>query len=102
MTSTSPWRIEAVTVDPITDEIVDWLVSNPGPTMRGWLGSKFPPGVRSRPMPELRVTYIKTGHGRRAQIIKDDRRYRARYRGELMTLEAATKMMKEDLTHGRE
>lgn len=101
MTSVSPWRVEALTVDPRTDEIVDWIAVNPGPTMRGWLGSKFQPGVAARPIPELRVVYVKTGQGKKAQIVKDGRWYRARYNGELLTLEAATKMMKKDLTHGR-
>lgn len=101
MTSKSPWRIEAITVDPQTNEIGDWVMLNPGPEMRGWLSGRFKPGVAPRDLVMLSVIYLPTGRGLRARIIRDKKRFRAHHNGQLHTLEAATKMMKEDLLHGR-
>lgn len=103
MTSQSPWKIEAVLYDPKADEQLDWIDSNPGPAMRGWLASKFSPaigGVRGRSMVMLMTTHLPSGATRQGRIMKDGRRYRVRYNGELLTLEAAVKMMKEELKRG--
>jgi hypothetical protein len=104
MVSKSPWKVEAVLYDPKAEEQLDWIEIAPGPTMRGWLGDKFSPcigGVMARAVTFLMVTRLSSGATKQARIIKDRRKYRARYNGELLTLEAAVKMMKEELRLGR-
>jgi len=98
MTSKSPWRIEAIQQRRETDEEIDWFYGNPGPEMRGRVGKWFKPGISG---PDtvvwLRVTALASGHCKRAKIIKDGTKYVAIYDGESLTLEAATKKMKEEL-----
>lgn len=98
MTSRSPWKIFLVLTK--NEEEIDWYTCNPGPEMRGMLGRWFGPPHKGKS--ELVVEHLASGRALRATIIKDRRRYRARYKGELLTLEAAAKMMKEELRlHGR-
>lgn len=97
MTSRSPWHIEAIQQRSETDEEIDWYQGNPGPAMRGSISKWFKPGVGPCTTVWLRVTYLATGHVRRVKVIKDGRRYLALYGGEDLTLEAATKKMKEEL-----
>lgn len=100
MSSKSPWKVQAVLHDPKAEQEIDWIETNPGPTMRAWLGDKFSPcigGVLARAMVILMVTYLPTGQSKQARIMKDKRKYRAKYNGELLTLEATVKMMKEEL-----
>lgn len=98
MTSKSPWRIEAIQQRRDTDEEIDWFIGNPGPEMRGRIGRWFRPGISG---PDtvvwLRVTALASGRHKYAKIIKDRRKYAAIYDGESLTLEAATKKMKEEL-----
>ena len=102
MTSKAKWRVEGLSVDSENGEILDWVALNPGPAMRAWFGNQLKPGIGpSHESIMLSVIDLSTGKGLRAKVIKDRRRYRAKYNGELLTLEAATKMMKEDLSHGR-
>lgn len=104
MTSKSSWKVEAIVHDPEAEEQLDWIHCNPGPRMRGWLGDKFGPcigGPFARAITILQVTHLPSARALQARISKDRRRYLAKYKGELLTLETATKMMKEDLLHGR-
>lgn len=98
MTSRSPWKIQLIVTK--GEEEVDWVSCNPGPEMRGYLTKCF--GPRWDRSVHLVVDHLPSGTSKKAKIIKDRRRYRAKYNGELLTLEAAAKMMKEELRlHGR-
>jgi hypothetical protein len=98
MGSKSPWKIEAVRRLIETDEDLEWFTCNPGPQFRGQLSSWFKPGI-SGPNTRilLRVIYLPTGQVKEARISKSGRRYTVYYEAAYLTLEAATKKMKEDL-----
>jgi len=96
MTSTSPWKVEVTRR--FVDEDMDWFTGNPGPEMRGRIGSWFKPGVGGPDWTAwLRVVRLATGEMKEAKISKDGRRYTARFQGQDLTLEEATKKMKEEL-----
>lgn len=98
MTSKSPWSIEAVQQGLDTDEVTDWYQGNPGPAMRGCIGSWCKPGMaKPDKVIWLHVTHLATGCTKKARIFKERRRYVACYEGENLTLEEATKRMKEEL-----
>ena len=98
MSSRSPWHIYLAKKK--DGEEIDWYTCNPGPVMREVLGSWFGPRIEYRI--ELVIEHLPSGHVARATIIKDRRRYQAKYKRELLTLEATAKMMKEELRlHGR-
>jgi len=100
MTSKSPWRTEIVRR--YIDEEIDWVDCNPGPEMRGILGRWFKPGISGPDTTVwLQVKHLSDGRAVRVPISKDGRRYKAKYGGEYLTLEAATKKMKEELRPGR-
>lgn len=95
------WNIEVIRRRTDGSGEIDWVRVNPGPAMRGHVGSWFRPGIAG-PSTEvvLKVTHVPSLRAEEAVIIKDRRRFRARHKGELLTLEAAAKMMKEELLNG--
>lgn len=66
--------------------------------MRGSIGKWIKPGIAGPSTTVwLRVVYLATGQVKRAKVSKYKRCYRAYYEGQYLTLEAATKKMKEEL-----
>jgi hypothetical protein len=98
MGSRSPWKIEGVRRLTKTDEDIEWFECNPGPSFRAQLRPWWQPGLAGPDYKVvLRVIYLATGQVREARINKDSRTFRAYYDGAYLTLEEATKKMKEDL-----
>lgn len=66
--------------------------------LRSWLDSVYPtPEARYNYEIYLMITHQPSGREKRAEIYKEDRKYRTRYRGTSITLEAAVKHMKKAL-----
>jgi hypothetical protein len=93
------WIIEIVKRRTDTDEEYDWQVCNPGPEMRARLDQWFPVGIGGPSFQILMsVRHAPSARRTTARIIKDGRFYRVRHKGDLLTLEGAAKLMKEELT----
>lgn len=102
------WNVEAYLYDPAADAILDRVAlflpedasraasATQFSMLRSWAKGAYPiPEARSSI--SLKVQHTPTGEELHRQIYKDGEKFRTRHEGDLITLEASVKIMKEEI-----